>query len=73
MQGSCSAHGPDLQIIYVTFRISIETCAIVNILHIYKLVSMDVTVTGVTVNHGKIPNSEGYRLSFNYHGNRRGR
>ena len=33
----------------------------------------DVTVTGVTVNHGKIPDGEGYRLSFNYHGNRRGR
>ena len=30
----------------------------------------DVTVTCVTVNHGK--NSEGYRLSFNYHGNRHG-
>ena len=25
------------------------------------------TVTGVTVNHGKIPDGEG--LSFNYHGN----
>ena len=30
----------------------------------------DVTVTGVMVNHGKIPDSEGY--SFNYHGNHRG-
>ena len=26
-------------------------------------------VTGVTVNHDKILNGEGYRLSFNYHGN----
>ena len=33
----------------------------------------DVTVSGVTVNHGKIPDSEGYRLSFNNHGNHRGR
>ena len=29
----------------------------------------DVTVTGVMVNHDKIPNGEGYRLRFNYHGN----
>ena len=33
----------------------------------------DVTITGVTVNHSKIPDGEGYCLSFNYHGNRRGR
>ena len=33
----------------------------------------DVTVTGVTLNHGKIPDGEGYLLSFNYHGNRPGR
>ena len=26
-------------------------------------------VTGVTVNHGKFPDGEGYHLSFNYHGN----
>ena len=25
-------------------------------------------VTSVMVNHGKIPDGEGYRLSFNYHG-----
>ena len=31
---------------------------------------VDLTVTGVTVNHGKITNGEGYRLSFNYQGNR---
>lgn len=30
-------------------------------------------VTGVTVNRGKIPEGEGYCLSFNYQGNRRGR
>ena len=34
---------------------------------------VDVTVTGVTVNHGKIPDSEGYHLSFNYQGNRHDR
>ena len=34
--------------------------------------SRDVTVSGVRVNHGKIPDGESYRLSFNYHGNRRG-
>ena len=33
----------------------------------------DVTVTGVTVNHGKIPDGDGYLLSFNYHGNHRSR
>lgn len=38
MQRSCTVHGPDLQIIIVTFWISIDTCAIVNILPIYKLV-----------------------------------
>lgn len=33
----------------------------------------DVTVTGVTATHGKIPVGEGYRLSFHYHANRHGR
>ena len=28
-------------------------------------------VTGVTVNHGEIPDDEGYRLNFNYNGNHR--
>ena len=30
-------------------------------------------VTGVMVNHNKIPDGEGYLLSFNYHGNHHGR
>ena len=30
-------------------------------------------VTGVTVNHGKITDDDGYPLSFNQHGDRRGR
>ena len=33
----------------------------------------DVTVTSIMVNHGKFLDGEGNRLSFNYHGNRRGR
>ena len=37
------------------------------------VVIRDLTVTGVMVNHGKIPNGEGYRLSFNYHGIRHSR
>lgn len=38
MQGSCTVHCPELQIINVTVCISIETCAIGNILPNYKLV-----------------------------------
>ena len=36
------------------------------------LIIRDETVTGDTINHAKIPDIEGYRLSFNNHGNRRG-
>ena len=33
----------------------------------HYVTSRDIKVTGVTVNHGKIPDGEGYCLSFNYH------